>query len=321
MMAGYYRKKCTKRYALQGCSARKQRGQVHAMLLAQFVVAALLLAWIAHSSLQLVDYLSPPPLSTSNTSTSNQAAITPLLSPISTSVDIQTIKSIPLFGKVVEVVAVEPEPEKKEEVIVETQLNLSLKGLFTTDDDESGRAIIANGRQELLYQVGDSIEGLSNVKLVAVFFDRITLDNRGTKEVLYLYPEGERLSASPASSFVDGGKLTVQPAPTSHTASHATSSKKTKRLNEIIRVVNARDKVSGNMLGFRVLPGRDRAGFEKSGLQANDIILSIDGDKLSDLRTARSIYFKKNDAANVALIIRRGDSELSLDINLDALAI
>lgn len=331
MAVDFYDMQCNKpkEYTLRNNSVYKQRGQAQAILLAQSLVAAVLLAWITHSSLQLVDYLSEPSSSSSSASLSGQPSKRPLLgsslSSIPTSVDIQAIKSIPLFGEVVEAAIVEPEPEVQPEAIVETKLNLLLKGLFSSDD-ESGRAIIANGRQELLYRVGDNIEGLSNVKLVAVFFDRITLDNHGTREVLYLYPESERLAASQTSSvaITNEDKMTAQLAPTyltENAINNTASTKKAKRLNEIIHVVNARDKVSGNMLGFRVLPGRDRASFEKSGLQANDIILSIDGDKLTDLRTARSIYFKKNEAANVALIIRRGDSELSLDIDLEALAI
>ena len=53
----------------------------------------------------------------------------------------------------------------------------------------------------------------------------------------------------------------------------------------------------------------------------NDVITSIDGDQLTDLRTAMSIYRDKRNAARVSLILRRQEKEMSLDIDLAELSI
>jgi general secretion pathway protein C len=235
-------------------------------------------------------------------------------------VDIAALVAIPLFGEQnLAPVVLEPAVEKQEE-LEETKLNLVLKGLFTSNSAAIGRAIIANGRDEELYQVGDDIEGLSQVSLTAVLDDRIRLNNRGKSEVLYLYPEGERIS-----SVAGGSESSVSPfldpmASNDESVNGVSGSDgQTKKLSQIIRVVRERDKETGNMIGFRVLPGRDRGGFDKSGLQANDIITSIDGDKLNDLRSAMSIYRNKRDASQVSLMINRQGSEVIVDIDLAAL--
>jgi general secretion pathway protein C len=232
-------------------------------------------------------------------------------------VDIAALVAIPLFGEQnIAPVAVEAVVEKPEE-LEETKLNLVLKGLFTSNSAAIGRAIIANGRDEQLYQVGDEIEGLSQVSLTAVLEDRIQLNIRGKAEVLYLYHECElNLSEgsggdSPLSSF-------LEPI-VSNERSTIASDPKVKKLSQIIRVVRERDKATGEMVGFRVLPGRDRGGFDKSGLQTNDIITSIDGDKLTDLRSAMSIYRNKRDASEVSLMINRQGNEVSVDIDLSTL--
>jgi general secretion pathway protein C len=300
----------------------QQQGAVSALVLGQLVIASLCVVWIAHSSLHLFNILVPA-------SENTQEIVAPTAAPSQSTlptIDIQALRSLPLFGEYVkaeEPVVVE-EPE--EEALVETQLNLTLKGLFSSDADGIGRAIIANGREELLYREGDNIEGLSNVSLRAVMTDRVQLNNRGSVEVLYLYPEGERIASSQFStrneSYVplnDEDSVSVEPSV--ETKKNNFVKRNIKKLNEIIRVVRERDKTTGNMLGFRVLPGRDREGFAKSGLEINDVITSIDGEQLTDLRTAMSIYRNKRDATRVSLILRREAKEISLDIDLTELAI
>jgi general secretion pathway protein C len=293
----------------------QQSGDVSVLLLAKATLAIACIVWIGHSSVQLVEMLTAKP----------KPAVTNSVIPAATTntsppIDINALKSLPLFGEVsaapVEPLVQAEDPEPKEETLEETRLNLVLKGLFTSDDEESGRAIVANGRQEALYQVGDEIQGLSNVMLSAVFFDRIKLDNRGKAEVLYLYPESESLanSAGKSSSTVSSPNISDQI--DREISFDTTNRRPAKKLSEIMRVVRERDKTTGNMLGFRVLPGRDRESFTKSGLKVNDVITSIDGDALTDLRTAMSIYRDKREATQVSLLIRRDGNDISLDIDL-----
>jgi general secretion pathway protein C len=302
----------------------RQSGAVQTILLTKVVLAAFLLVWLLFSVVQLANSLGllSHQADRATQTPSESLAVDHQKPSALPEVNLETLASIALFGEVVEVaevVAVLP----KEEVIVETKLNLTLKGLFASEGEKLGRAIIANGREERLYKVGEAIEGLSRVKLLDVFFDRVKLDNQGTAEVLYLYTEGERLTSAldgenRLSSFVEqasevaSAQISALPQP---------QSRKGKKLNQIMRVVHERDKSTGEMLGFRVLPGRDREAFERSGLKVNDVITSIDGESLTDLRSAMNIYRSKRDVAHVSLVIRRSDNEISLDINLSKLNI
>jgi general secretion pathway protein C len=292
-------------------------GEVSLILLLHLSIGALLLAWCAHSAWQLASVLQLSPAEGSflaNSVSSNG----PNNNAPRESIDITALKAIPLFGvEDVAPVAVAPIEEKQQE-LEETKLNLLLKGLFTSNNKDSGQAIIANGRDDNLYQVGDEIGGLSKVSLLEVFADRVKLNNRGKAEILYLYPEGERIN-SPASAPGSQASAFLEPVDSERQRLLNEDSPKIKKLSQIIRVVRERDKSTGDMLGFRVLPGRDRAGFDKSGLQTNDIITAIDGDKLTDLRSAMTIYRNKRDASQVSLMVSRQGSEISVDIDLSLL--
>jgi general secretion pathway protein C len=298
----------------------KSTGEVSLVLLLHLGIGILLLAWCAHSAWQLTEALQRSPVEGSIVTSSRSNA--PNNDTPRELVDIAELKSIPLFG-IEDVVFVAAAPvEDKEEELEETKLNLLLKGLFTSSNKESGQAIIANGRDDNLYQVGDEIEGLSKVSLLAVFADRVKLSNRGKAEVLYLYPEGERITSSTGnqpSSFLDSSGSEQESLQYSEFNGTDDGAPTIKKLSQIIRVVRERDKSTGDMLGFRVLPGRDRAGFDKSGLQTNDIITAIDGDKLTDLRSAMTIYRNKRDASQVSLMVNRQGSEVSIDIDLSIL--
>jgi general secretion pathway protein C len=295
-----------------------QLGNAPLLLLIKIVIAVLLVAWLANSMLQLVQMLSPATEAVlakeAQVNNSNDVSSRP-------PVDVEGLKAIPLFGELVaNQVPLEVESKQQEEDIVETTLNVVLKGLFTSTNRELGRAIISKGNKDELYQVGDSIEGFSNVKLLEVFADRVKLDNRGTAEVLYLYAEGERLVSASGGSANQNSSFVEREINQAAGSNDSVVASKTKKLNEIMRVVRERDKATGDMLGFRVLPGRDREGFERSGLKVNDVITSIDGDKLTDLRSAMSIYRNKREATQVSLLIRRDGSEISLDIDLNELS-
>jgi general secretion pathway protein C len=303
----------------------KCEGEASLILLFHLGVGVLLLLWCVHSAWQLADVFQPSPAKIAPILTTGQADNASSSDASRKSVDIAVLKAIPLFGaEEVAPVVVAPVEEKEEE-LEETKLNLVLKGLFTSKNKESGQAIIANGRDDNLYQVGDEIEGLSKVSLLEVFADRVKLNNRGKAEVLYLYPEGERItsSQSPAgkqpSPFLEPSGSEQELLQNSEFNGTDDGAPAIKKLSQIIRVVRERDKSTGDMLGFRVLPGRDRAGFDKSGLQTNDIITAIDGDKLTDLRSAMTIYRNKRDAAQVSLMVSRQGSEVSIDIDLSIL--
>jgi general secretion pathway protein C len=71
------------------------------------------------------------------------------------------------------------------------------------------------------------------------------------------------------------------------------------------------------MLGFVVIPGRNRQVFEQTGLQLNDVVIAIDGQLLNNLKAANSIYQQKRVATQASFQVLRGEEELTIDIDLN----
>ena len=117
-------------------------------------------------------------------------------------IDIERLKQIPLFGvlKLAPVVIV---PTIVEEKVIETALELTLRGLFTSTNKLAGQAIITGEFDDKLYKVGETFESLPNVSLLEVFHDRVTLNNNGSIETLFLYSEDKPESLPVQESYDD----------------------------------------------------------------------------------------------------------------------
>lgn len=302
-----------------------QRGSIDTLLYAKVIVVLLLLAWISVSFANLFWRLFPAPVVDSTELAAINTAFEPEPASRLRAVDISSLKTIPLFGKeVAPAPVVEEKPEVVQEVVEETRLNLTLVGSFANEvDDKKAYAIIANGRAQVLYKVDEAIEGLNNVSLLKVFADKVIINNRGKQEALLMYPEGESLGSSggsgAASPFVE------REAPPSRTSEGSAAQalanlNDTQRLQKISDVIRfTRKTENGKMIGFRVLPGRNRAGFEQTGLQLNDVVTAIDGSVLDNLRTANEIYKEKRNATQASLTVLRDGSELTVDVDLNSI--
>lgn len=293
---------------------RAQMGLVRTLALVKVLIALCLVFWIAFSLSSIFWRLFPEPELSNNVIPLNATAFAPLNTNARSSIDINTLKSIELFGKastdvpisVVEVVEISEKVEA-------TRLNLKLVGSFANANKDLGYAIIAKGRDQDLYKVGDELLGLSNVKLIGVYSERIILSNKGKQEALYMYPEGE--SFAPEQVVSSRPAITKKQVSAQTASSNSVGDQRLKKMSDAIRF--SRKTKDGKMLGFRVLPGRNRKAFDQTGLQLNDIVTAIDGQTLDNLKTANSIYQEKRSATQASLSVLRGDEELTIDIDLD----
>jgi general secretion pathway protein C len=157
----------------------------------------------------------------------------------------------------------------------ETTLSLTLKGILAVEADGKGSVIISSNRgDDKTYQVGQSIDGADGATLHSVYADRVLLDRNGRLETLRLPKE------LPAS-----GSPTAMASPLPQAAAPSGSlreviSENATRLTDIVRL--APHVQEGQVVGFRVNPGRDRAAFEALGLRAGDVVTDINGTVLDD---------------------------------------
>jgi general secretion pathway protein C len=157
----------------------------------------------------------------------------------------------------------------------DTTLSLTLTGIVAIGADGKGSANISSNRgAEKIYQVGQSVEGADGATLHSVYADRVLLSRNGRLETLRFPKE---LTA--AGSQMGLASPLPQAAPA--TASlRETISENATRLTDIVRL--APHVQEGQVVGFRVNPGRDRAAFEALGLQPGDVVTDINGTVLDD---------------------------------------
>lgn len=217
---------------------------------------------------------------------SNGAASTP-------STDFSVLLDSHLFGEAADVPA--PAPTAVLDA-PETTLSLTLKGILSREGDPNGGAIISTNRgEDRAYRVGQTIEGADGSTLHSVYADRVLLDRGGRLETLRLPKE---LTTSSAT-------FTAAPLPQAAPPGGSlreTISQNAARLTDIISV--APHLQEGQVVGFRVRPGRDRASFERLGLMANDIVTDINGVTLDDQSQGLQVFASLGEStqANVTVL-------------------
>jgi general secretion pathway protein C len=203
-----------------------------------------------------------------------------------------------LFGAAPEVTS---EPVVQEVVDApDTTLNLELTGIVAREATEVGQAIITSGNESRAYSVGDTIENASGARLHSVYGDRVLLNRSGRLETLRLpkdLPQRPAAAtarmAAPAASNDGGGSL------------REVISDNASRITDIMRL--APHIEAGEMVGFRLNPGRDRDTFTSLGLEAGDVVTDINGMVLTDPSAGLQVFqaLGESTMANVT-VLRNG---------------
>lgn len=235
--------------------------------------------------------------------------------------DVQRLLSFALFGKAEERAAARPEPVVTE--APKTRLNVKLTGLVSGLDPAMGSAVIESRGAEFGYAVGDSIEG-TNATLYQVFNDRVLLSVAGRFETLMLDGvEFTRIAeANVGLGREDEPETIVEPsqpmAPRVNSAELAAQREallaEPMRFFEFIRVTPER---RGNeMLGFRLMPGRDPGMFQRLGFRPNDLAVEINGIPLNDLQQANMAMEQLREATDASVRIERDGELIDIQFNL-----
>jgi len=178
----------------------------------------------------------------------------------------------------------------------DTTLSLTLRGILSKEGDPEGSCIIEGGRGDSkTYYVGQTVENADGATLHSVYADRVLLDRSGRLETLRL-PKELTASAAPM------GMPSPLPQPAQSAPLREVISDNAARLGDIIRPVPHVQE--GQMIGFRVNPGRDRAAFEALGLQPGDVVTDINGTVLDDPGQGLQVFQSLGEAtqANVTVL-------------------
>jgi general secretion pathway protein C len=228
---------------------------------------------------------------------------TPVAAPVPRSVeagggapasDYRALLNSDLFGPEAEQSAVVVAPV---EDAPDTTLSLTLKGILSKEGDPNGSVIIANSRnEEKTYYVGQTIEAADGATLHSVYADRVLLNRSGRLETLRL----------PKDLTASAGAPMAMPSPLPQAQQPGTLremiSENATRFTDIMRPVPHVQE--GQIVGFRVNPGRDRATFEALGFQPGDVVTDINGTLLDDPSQGLQVFQSLGEStqANVTVL-------------------
>jgi general secretion pathway protein C len=183
----------------------------------------------------------------------------------------------------------------------DTTLSITLRGILSAEEDPTGpkgSVIIENRNEAKTYYVGAQIDGADGATLHSVYPDRVLLNRGGRLETLRL-PKDLAASSS-------GGPMAMPPLPQAQNQQQQplrdVISENAAKLTDIIRP--APHVQEGQIVGFRVNPGRDRATFEALGFQPGDVVTDINGTVLDDVSQGLQIFQSLGEAtqANVTVL-------------------
>lgn len=208
----------------------------------------------------------------------------------------------------------------------DTNLNLTLYGTHEVVDPDTGRArpelgtamISSNRQDQKLYHVGNTIEGASGAKLHSVYVDHVLLDRGGRFETLRL-PREIAASAVPLAALPNlPGQLPGQTAPRSNATSlREALSDNAAVLADVIRTTPQME--GGQMIGFRLAPGRNRDAFNAIGLQPGDVLTEVNGLVMNDPRAAMEVFSTLSEATVASVTIMRNGTPEVLTIDMSTI--
>lgn len=260
----------------------------------------------------------------------------PVRSNADTRVDLAALN---LFGKAEEAAA------PKVIDAPETNLNLELQGVFTADDADDSTAIVAErGKAGELYNIGDRLPG--NAILNAVFDDHILIKRGARIEKLMFSDAPLRQQFRRQSS-----NISVDPAPAAsgrlaqvreriaarrreiadRTAVGSTAS--TPGANLRAYVDNYRERIAeepravlnelgvspvadGEAQGYRIGDEVSQQALNQAGLQAGDVILSVNGTPVGNITNDQAIVDQALAAGRVRVEVQRNDRKFYLTVPL-----
>lgn len=295
----------------------------------------LLVFWLAYSLAQVFWILFPSP-SIPAARLNPDSFVADSNSGTKAEVDIARLKSLTPFGNPA---ATAPVPEVAVDTTqaADTQLNLILKGLFYSNDEKMASAIIATNDQQKAFFVGDTLPAGNNVTLAKILPDRVIISNNGKPETLWLFkddPNAPRMAANYAAPqpmnrsideynnqppvYYQESEQPVASAPATPINSPEDQARISRMNTSLADVVSMSiHREGGQIVGYKIRPGRNAEMFNSLGLQTDDVVTAVNGMPLDNPGKIMEIYRNLGSATSANLEILRNGSRMNLDISLN----
>lgn len=198
--------------------------------------------------------------------------------------------------------------------VPETKLNLVLKGVLAAGSDKIASAIIARGAngQEEIYGINDKIPG--GIILREIHPEYVILERQGQLETL-------RMMKSKGSDEIPTTHISQPSAAT--LSSTSTQQLKNIRTDLIKNPASFRKyatpvvvRENGKQIGYRLQPQQNSDLLTQAGIEPSDVITSINGVKLNDMKNSITALNALRKANQVSITVKRNGTEVPLNIQL-----
>lgn len=188
----------------------------------------------------------------------------------------------------------EPAPEVTE--APETQLDLTLKGLFVAWDGGGSAIISVGGRAEDVYVVGDTLVG--DTTITAIRRDGVIIRRGGSPEVLRMEhaPRARRARTRQSQGQPDRAAAARQLR--QRFVEDPASLPRQIRFEPAVR--------EGKLVGYRIASRTNDISLASFGLEPTDVVTSVNGVPLNDPRQASGVLASLRDAQSVEIGFLRG---------------
>lgn len=244
------------------------------------------------------------------------------------------ISNYNLFGKFEKKKAV-VEPVKPA-VVPETKLNLKLRGVFASKDKDAARAIIADARDdEDSYKIDSELPG--GARLSEIHADRVILEHNGRFETLKLPVESAEVGDTPSGGSAASARTTkrggIRPVDRDINSSNiaelsAQTTDNAELLgqyrnallndpNSVMGLINVRPyQKDGQLLGYRLRPGKDRALLRRFGLRSGDVVTSVNGVPMNNPVKALEVLRDLSSATQISVDVLRNGTPQSFTFSV-----
>lgn len=248
----------------------------------------------------------------------------PLISEVDTGKDYSQIAKRNLFD-IKEKKPVVTQENKKSEAPKVTRLQLKLWGTIAGSGSQRA-AIIEDGktRKQLLLREGDKIQ---TAVVKEISRGEVLLAVNGKNEVLLIEkPAGAKKGAKgggdhpglPPPELVSEAEDEIEPDGELVSLDRETVQSAMQNVNELMRQARVRPHfTNGKPDGLRLSAVRPDSLFRKIGLKTGDIITGVNGDPIESVDDALRFYTSLKDADDVALQLRRGGVERSINYRVE----
>ena len=216
----------------------------------------------------------------------------------------------------------------------ETRLNLTLRGIYSTGDEQAIAIIASGGGNEKFYHVGDVIAGGPTLK--DVYWDRVILENNQRIETLRL-PRSKRGGINVVAAREAGGSVQLadqdqfaygqaisDPAISTGPASVSATNlgrlreqilQNPGRLGDMLQARPARDE-GGQFQGYTLIPQGNAQMFGQLGLQSGDVVTAVNGITID--RPDKGLLALQDlvKADQVSVTLLRNGSEITIEHSL-----